>query len=140
LRHPHTEAEVRQRLLAMAIDRGAAPAWRDVEGLAAIAWPMERTSVTYSLVITAPHELVLAPDDDLERIAAVARDHASRRAPGSDTVLEPQLTSARATEIATVTIGVPLPGRDGYPAPPQRTRVDVDEREDGAAVIAIRAE
>lgn len=141
LRHPRTEAEVRERLLAMAIDRGAAPQWREVGGLPAISWPMDRVSVPYSLVITAPHELVLAPDDDLERIATVAHDHAARREAGAgEGALEPQLTSARETEIATLTIGVPLPAREGYPAPPQRTRVDVDERADGAAVIAIRAD
>lgn len=140
LRHPHSEADVRQRVLAIAVDRGAAPAWREVGGLPAVSWPMERTRVPYSLVITAPHELVLAPDDDLERIAAVAREHAARRPAGSDAVLEPELTSMRETEIATLDIGVPLPARDGYPTPPQRTRVDVDERADGAAVIAIRAD
>ncbi|UJR79991.1 hypothetical protein [Sandaracinus amylolyticus] len=140
LRHPHTEADVRQRLLAMAVDRGSQPAWRDVGGFAAIAWPMERTTVPYSLVITAPHELVLAPDDDLERIASVARDHALRRPEGSEEALEPQLTSMREGEIATMLVGVPLPAREGYPTPPQRTNVLVDEGPDGRAVIAIDAQ
>lgn len=139
LRHPHTEADVRQRILAMAIDRGATPAWRDAGGLAAIAWPMERTTIAYSLVITAPHELVLAPDDDLERIVEVARDHARRRPAGSDALVEPGLLAMREGEIATMDVGVPLPARDGYPAPPQQTRVEIDERADGSAAVAIAA-
>lgn len=140
LRHPHTEADVRQRILAMAVDRGAPPAWRDVEGLSAVSWPMPRNEVAYSLVITAPNELVLAPDDDLARIAMVARDHASRRVAGSNTAIEPQLTSLRPSEIATVTLGVPPPSRAGYPEPPQRMTVHVDESETGDAVLAIASE
>lgn len=140
LRHPHTEAEVRQRILAMAVDRGAPPAWRDVEGLPAVSWPMQRSAVAYSLVITAPNELVLAPDDDLARIATVARDHASRREAGTSAVIEPQLTDRRASEIATVTLGVPPPAREGYPEPPQRMTVHVDENAAGDAELAIASE
>lgn len=139
LRHPHTEAEVRRRVLQMAVDRGTIAEWHEVAGLPAVSWPMQRVEVPYSLVITAEHELVLAADDDLERIAAVARDHALRRAAPTDAI-EPQLVM-RAGEIATAIIDVPLPGRTGYPEPPQRTLVQVDERDgDGAAVIAIHSE
>lgn len=140
LRTPHTEAEVRQRVLALAIDRGAPPEWREVGGLSVISWPMPRVDVPYSLVLTAPHELVLAPDDDLARIAEVASDHALRRAQGSDAPIEPELVAMREREIATVSVGVPLPGREGYPQPPDRTRIEVDESETGDAVIAIHTE
>ncbi|MDQ3035441.1 MAG: hypothetical protein M3Y87_23755 [Myxococcota bacterium] len=140
IRHPRTEAEVRQRILAMAIDRGAAPEWREVFGLPAVPWPMPRSSVSYSLVITAPNELVLAPDDDLERIAAVARDHAARRPARSTAAIEPQLAAMRAAEIATIVLDVPPPARAGYPEPPQHTLVEVDESAAGDAVIAIHSE
>jgi hypothetical protein len=139
LRHPHSEAEVRQRILGLAVDRGASPEWREVEGFSAVTWPMPQTSLTYSLVITAPGELVLAPDDELGRIAEVARDHALRRAAGAGDVLEPYLAGRRPDEIATLVMDVPLPARPGYPEPPQRTRVEIDEAE-GDAVLSVRAE
>lgn len=143
LRHPHTEADVRRRVLALAIDRGAPAEWRDVDGCPAVRWPMRQTSLPYSLVLTAPHELVLAPDDELPRIAAVARDHAARRAllpSGGDVVLEPAL-AMREQEVATLRMDVPPPRRDGYPDPPQRVRVELDEREDGDGVaLAAHAE
>lgn len=142
LRTPHDEATVRDRVLRMADGRaeaaGAPQAWREVEGLSVISWPMPRIDVPYSLAITGPHELVLAPDDDLPRIAAVSRDHAMRRQ--GEEAIEPHLTM-RASEISTMVVGVPLPRYDGYPDPPESLRAEIDERDgDGAAMIAIHTE
>jgi hypothetical protein len=140
LRHPRTEAEVRDRILRMAVDRGAQPVWRDLGGgLAATSWPMEGSSVPVSLVITGEHELVLAPDDELDRIASVARDHAARRQ-GRDVAIEPHLADFRATEIGTFTFDVPLPARQGYPEPPARSRFALDEGPTGEAMISAHAE
>jgi hypothetical protein len=137
LRHRHTEAELRRRVLQLAIDRGSDAAWRQVDGLAAIAWPV-RASVSYSLVMTAEHEIVLAPDDELTRIAEVARDHAARRS-RPEAVIEPGL-SFREREIATFVLEAPLPRRDGYPEPPQRMRMEFDELDAGGVRIAVHAE
>jgi hypothetical protein len=137
IRHPHSDAEVRRRLLQTAVDRGTQLAWREVNGFAAIAWPTA-SRVPHSLVLTGEQELVLAPDDELERIASVARDHAVRRSRG-ETQLEPEL-AMREDEIATLVLDLPLPRRDGYPDPPDRTRVAVDEIQNGAIRIALRAE
>jgi hypothetical protein len=140
LRHALDEAEVRQRVAATASDRDGVPEWRDVEGLTAITWPVERATVPYSLILTAPHELVLAPDDDLPRIAAVARDHATRRGSVQDAVIEPRLHSARMFEIVVADLGALLSSRDGSPTPPRRASAHADERDDGLAAIEIRAE
>ena len=138
LRTPHDEATVREVVLRMAEGQGTtAPQWREVEGLAVVGWPMPRSDVPYSLAITGPHELVLAPDDDLARIAAVSREHAARRT--GDESIEPHLVM-RPSEISTMIVGVPLPAYEGYPEPPQRLHAEIDEREDGAAVIAIHTE
>jgi hypothetical protein len=136
LRHPHTEAEVRQRVLRIAIDRGQVAEWRTVDGFAVVSWPVPR-SVPYSLVITAEHELVLAPDDELPRIVEVARDHAARRT-RPDEVIEPSL-AMRGSEIATVVMDVPPPRREGYPDPPERLRVEIDEEAAGSR-LAIHSE
>ena len=138
LRTPHTEAEIRARVLAMAIDGGAPPAWREVEGFSVVSWP-NRGSVPTSLVLTGAHEMVLAPDDSLPRILAVARDHAARRNAPEDCI-EPRMVARSPAEVSTVLVDMPLPARAGYPVPPQRTRVELDEGASGATVVAIHAE
>jgi hypothetical protein len=155
LRHHRTDADVRQRILAMAVDRGAAPEWRSVANVSAIAWPLATGAATtrtvstegdaeltapYSLIITGPHELVLAPTDELPRIAEVAADHAARRDAGADTLFEPELLGMRTGEVLTATMTVPPPARQGYPEPPQSMRLEVDQNEAGHIGLAIASE
>lgn len=156
LRHRQSDADVRQRVLAMAVDRGATPGWREIAGVSAIDWPIvpaatriasadssvqtgaePRASVEYSLVITGPHELVLAPTDDLPRIAEVARDHAARRGADANRVIEPELAAMRPLELVTASMDAPPPAREGYPDPPQSMRLVVDHDEAGDVHIAI---
>jgi hypothetical protein len=142
LRHRQSDAEIRQRVLAMAVDRGANPGWREVSGVSAIDWPIApagepQTSVNYSLVITAPHELVLAPSDELPRIANVARDHAARRGADVEQVIEPELSAMRPLEIITASMSAPPPARAGYPDPPQSMRLLIDHDEAGDVHIAV---
>lgn len=144
LRHHQSDADIRQRVLAIAVDRGGAPEWREVSGVSAIRWPIEPaatvpTSVDYSLVITGPYELVLAPSDELPRIAGVARDHTARRGSEIHQGIEPELASMRPLELITASMSEPPPARAGYPEPPQSMRLWVDHDEAGEIQIAIES-
>lgn len=130
IRTTRSEAEIRERVLAMSVQETPAPDWRDIDGYPAISWPMAQSDVPHSIVLTASHEIVLAPDDELPRIAQVARDHASRR-PEPEAIIEPHL-AMRESEYATLLLDVPLPRRPEYPQSPTTTHIEVDELADGA--------
>lgn len=128
LRYVGTEADVRQRLLSLSIARSRPIAWSEREGFAVATMPVE-LPVPHVVVLTAAHEAVVCPEDDVDRVVAVAREHAARRRTmGVDAVVEPQLALAPG-ELATMVSNEPMRARTGYPAPPQRYRMHAMEDE-----------
>jgi hypothetical protein len=128
LRYAGTEADVRERLLRLSVARSLPLAWSEAEGFAVATMPVA-LPVPHSVVLTAAHEVVVCPTDDVARVAAVARDHALRRRGGSaDQVLEPQLALA-AGEVMSAIVDEPPRARPGYPAPPTSFRVHAMEDE-----------
>jgi len=126
LRYVGTEAYVRERLLALSVARSRPLTWTEAEGFAVSSLPVA-LSVPHSVVLTAAHEIVICPSDDVARVAGVARDHAARRATlGPDAVLEPQLAFAPG-ELATKISSEAMQARAGYPAPPQAYRLHAME-------------
>lgn len=126
LRYAGTEADVRERLLRLSVARSVPLAWSEVEGFAVSTLPVAMP-VSHSVVLTAAHEVVVCPTDDVARVASIARDHALRRRGGSpDAILEPQLALA-AGEVMTAIVDEPPRGRPGYPAPPTSFRVHAME-------------
>ncbi len=127
LRYVGTEGELRERLLEASVARSIPLAFREVGGFAVTPLPVA-LPVEHSIVLTAAHEAVICPSDDVERVVAVARDHAARRAAGGDpdAILEPQLALAPG-EMATLSSSEPMPGRAGYPTPPTSYRLHAME-------------
>lgn len=89
IRHHLGNARIREAVLSMAVERGARPQWREVEGFPVVDWPAE-TEVPRVVVLTSENELVVATPDALDRVIAVARDHAARRRQ-ADELVEPAL-------------------------------------------------
>lgn len=117
IRHTETDAAVRDAILRMSVARGAAPTWSDEDGLA-VAVPPQSLPVPHSVVLTAEHEVVLTPSDDVARVASVARDQARRRAAAADAI-DPALAFAP-NEVVVIHVDEPPPRRPGWPEPPQR--------------------
>ena len=91
IRHHLGNARIREAVLAMSVDRGARPEWREVEGFSVVDWPAE-TEIPRVVVLTAENELVVTTPDGLDRVVAVARDHAARReTPSEPVTIEPAL-------------------------------------------------
>lgn len=126
LRTTGDEARARDLLLRIGVAHGTTAAWRQIRGYPVAAYPDPSLPVPHVVVLTALHEIVLAPEDDLERVLDVADDHARRRAGEADLV-EPAL-AFREGEIVVLTSGEPMPSRPGYPTPPQRYRLEVVEQ------------
>lgn len=89
IQHHLSDARIREAVLAMAVDRGARPTWRQVEGFDVVDWPAD-TDPPRLVVVAGPHELVVTTQEDLAMVLAVARDHALRRS--ADEIIEPALT------------------------------------------------
>lgn len=128
LRYVGDEASIRDRILRMAVDHGTAPAWREVDGFAVVDYPDPALPVVHTLVLTAPHELVLAPADELARVIEVAQDHAARRR--GDETIEPGLTFGP-NEVLSVVSDEPMPTYEGYPEGPQRYRLEMIDGAEG---------
>jgi hypothetical protein len=124
LRHTRTDADVRDAVLRMSVARGGTPAWSEVSGLS-VAVPPQELTVPHSLVLTAQHEVVVAPSDEVPAVATVALDQAARRAEPTDPV-DPNLAFGP-TEIVTVRVDEQPARREGWPEPPLRYRVEVNE-------------
>jgi hypothetical protein len=138
VRHTGTEADVREAVLRMSVARDAPPTWSDVEGFPVVVPPSE-LPIEHSLALTAAHELVYGPTEDLPRVVSVARDHASRRT-GPDDLIDPQLTFG-ANEVATFRVDEPPPRREGWPEPPLRYGVVVvEDPATHTATVQIHAE
>ena len=132
LRYVGDESALRDRILRMSVDRGVTPAWREVSGFAVVDYPDPNLPVPHVLVLTASHELVLAPADDLSRIVEVARDHAARRdASSPDLNLEPAFVF-EAGEVVSVDSEDAMPTYPGYPAGPSRFTVRMTDDADGS--------
>lgn len=126
LRYVGTEAMVRERLLALSVARSLPLTWSELDGFAVASMPVALV-VPHSVVLTASHEVVVCPTDEVARVVAVARDHASRRqSAGAEAILEPQLTFAQG-ELATMISTEPMQARAGYPAPPSAYRLHAME-------------
>lgn len=128
LRYVGDESALRDRILRMGIDRGVTPTWREVSGFAVVDYPDASLPVPHVVVLTAPHELVLAPLDDLDRILSVAQDHAARRV--ADEAIEPQL-AFQDHEVMSVESQDAMPTYAGYPEGPARFTVRMTDNEDG---------
>lgn len=138
LRYVGEEATIRDRILRMGIDHGVTPVWREVDGFAAVDYPDPSLPVVHTLVLTAPHEMVLAPADDVARIVEVARDHADRRR--ADEIVEPGL-AFEANEVVSVRSDEPMPRYEGYPAGPDRYTLRMTDDETGShADLAIHGD
>ncbi len=137
-RHTGSDADVREAILRMSIAHDTQPVWSDVEGFAVVV-PPTTFPIEHSLALTAAHELVFGPTEDLARVVSVAHDHAARRRQADDLV-DPQLTFG-ASEIATFRVDQPPPRREGWPEPPLRYGVVVVEDEQShTATVQIHAE
>ncbi|MCB9593623.1 MAG: hypothetical protein H6719_12895 [Sandaracinaceae bacterium] len=86
--HNLTNERVREAVLAMAVDRGARPEWRQEDGFDVVDWPAE-TDPPRVVVLTGAHELVVTTTAELPGILAIAHDHRLRRQ--ADEVVEPAL-------------------------------------------------
>jgi hypothetical protein len=98
IRHHLSDADIREAVLSMSVDRGTQPAWREVGGFDVVDWPAE-TDPPRVVVLTGPGELVVTTPNDLDRVVAVAADHRTRRA--GEELVEPALQLGDGT-IATV--------------------------------------
>lgn len=112
LRYAIEEQDVRAAVTRMAAARGSALDWHEVSGFAVVTLPVD-VPVAHSLVLTASHEAVITPTDDVPRIVQVAAEQARRRqAPGD--VIDPAL-AFHADEIVTANTTDSIPPRAGMP-------------------------
>lgn len=124
LRHTQTDAQVRDAILRMSVARGGTPTWTEVDGLA-VAEPPQALPVPHSVVITAEHEVVVTPSDDVARVVPIAREQSTRRSAPSDAI-DPSLSFAP-NEVIVAHVDEPPARRTGWPEPPQRYDVWVTE-------------
>ena len=124
LRHTQTDAQVRDAILRMSVARGGAPTWTDVEGLA-VAEPPQALPVPHSVVLSATHEVVLTPSDDVTRVATIAHEQGTHRTL-PDQAIDPSLAFG-VNEIIVAHVNEPPPRRAGWPEMPQRYDVWVTE-------------
>lgn len=129
LRYVGDESQLRDRILRMAVDRGAPPVWREVQGFAVVDYPDASLPVAHVMVLTASHEMVIAPATELERIIAVAQDHAARRT-DPEQIVEPQYVFGEG-EVMRVDSADAMPTYPGYPAGPDRFVVQMTDDSDG---------
>lgn len=91
LRHHEDAADARAMLARIASAEGTTVAWRERQGIVETILPSQLSRDTpHALVLTAAHEAVVAPEDEVGAIVAAARDQAARRA-GETDVIEPGL-------------------------------------------------
>lgn len=137
IRHRLTETQVREAVLNMSVDRGERPVWREVDGFDVVDWPAE-TDPPRVVVITGPHELVVATPDDLERVVEVAADHRARR--DGDEVVEPALQLADGTIATVVAEQLTDYARSRIRHPPDAFEVELreDGEHDGRLALSAR--
>jgi hypothetical protein len=93
LRHHEDASHARAMLARVAGEHGETLAWRESQGLVAAVLPGEISSRTpHAIVLTAAHEAVIAPEDELQAVFTAARDQAARRDAETDAI-EPGLAA-----------------------------------------------
>lgn len=125
LRTVGDEARARDLVLRIGVARGLTPEWREERGFAVASYPDPALVVPHVIVLTASHEVVIAPEDDLGRILDVAADHARRRT-SPDEIVDPALAFGDG-EVMSLTSDDAMPTYAGYPTPPERFTVLVHE-------------
>lgn len=104
LAHAHDEATVRRRFESMARASDRPLTWADQGGFTVARLPVPESGfVEHGLVLTAPHEVVVAPLDELSRVVARADEHRRLRDAGAS-VTDPSLVSESADELAWIDI------------------------------------
>lgn len=136
VRHRLGNARVREAVLQMASQRGERPEWREVEGFSVVDWPAE-TSAPRLVVLTADDELVVTTPEDLERVVAVARDHAARRE--GDALIEPalQLEDGLIAAVAADRMGDTSRMRFRHPPEAFQLTVREDGQQRGRVMLAL---
>jgi hypothetical protein len=93
LRHHEDPQQARTMLARVASAEGTSITWRERQGIVSALLPGELSHATpHAIVLTAAHEAVIAPDDEIADVVSAARDHAARRA-RDDEAIEPGLTA-----------------------------------------------
>lgn len=93
LRHHEDDAQARTMLARVASSEGTTITWRERQGIVSALLPGELSRATpHAIVLTALHEAVIAPEDELGDVVRAARDHTARRAQPAD-VIEPGLAA-----------------------------------------------
>jgi hypothetical protein len=138
VRHTGSDADVRSAILRMSVAQDAPPVWSELEGVPFVVPPSE-LPIEHALALTAEHELVFGPSEDLPRVVSVAHDQASRRT-SPDEAIDPQLVFGE-NEVATFRVDEPPPRREGWPEPPLRYGVQVvEDPATHTATVQIHAE
>lgn len=128
------DADVRAALSRMVAAAGAPLDWHDVAGFSVLTLPLDGT-VPHSLVLTARHEAVVTPSDDVQRIVTIAREQARlRRAP--DDVVEPSLVFTP-DELFTAETTDAISGSAGMPPLGGRVSLGVRARPDGGVGVEL---
>lgn len=136
IRHHLGNARIREAVLSMAVEEGERAEWREERGFPVVDWPAEM-EVPRVVVLTSESELVVATPDALERVLAVAADHAARRQ--SDTLIEPALQLEDGL-IATVVADQLGESARRFRYPPEAVSVSVrsDGEQEGRILLSMR--
>jgi len=104
LRHPHDDVTVKRRLEGMGRSSDRPIAWTVRDGFDTAPLPVPPSGFSeHGIVVTAPHEVVVAPVDEIERIIYRARQHATLRSAGVS-VVDPSLEPTTPDELAFIDI------------------------------------
>lgn len=136
--HRLTTERVREAVLAVAVDRSRAPAWRTVRGFDVVDWPAPSTPPRI-VVISGPRELIVTSAADLDAALEIAHDHRLRRE--GDAVVEPALAFEPGVIATLVATEMSDRIRARFEHPPERFELVLrDEAAEGAeAQMAIAA-
>lgn len=116
LRHPYDPTEIEARVARIGAQHGIPVAWQDDQGLRFADLPLPLGGFApHFVLVTARHEIVVAPIDDLVRVLGIAR--AQARVRRGEEAVDPWLATAT-DEIAFVRVtpgGAPIALLDGVP-------------------------
>ena len=130
LRHHLDDADIRERVLRMAVSGGETAAWRQERGFSVVDWPAQ-TDPPRIVVLTGPGELVVCTAQDLPRVLDVASDHrARRRASETSEPIEPALALGDAVIASVRADEVSGSMASRFEHPPEA--FDLELREDGS--------
>lgn len=136
VRHHLTNAQVRESVLNMSVERSERPAWRQMDGFDVVDWPAD-TDPPRVVVLTAENELVVCTPSMVERVIEVAHDHRLRRE--ADETVEPELQLAERV-IATVNVSeLTETTRSRIQHPPDAFEVELTDDAEEQGRLHIRA-